>query len=74
MKEEYYRIAINITPNYCETITYTVAIAETFESFLKRQTDEFQKGDVILCIPCTKEEYIFYKRFNPKESYIKFKK
>ena len=71
MKTEYYRIAISITPNYCNSITYTVAISGSFEEFFKLQNNEYQIANLIMCQQCTQEEYNFYKQFNPKRgSYL----
>jgi len=74
MKKQFYRVAINIIPYMCSTISYTVAINESFECFLKRQSNNFQSAELVLCMPCTEKEYNFYKKYNPKHSYIKYKK
>lgn len=72
MNSEYYRLALNIRPTYCEPITYTVTIKEPFEKFMKRQTTDTQCATLILCVPCSKEEYELYKKYNPPSgSYIK---
>jgi hypothetical protein len=73
-KKEFYRLAINITPDYCAPITYTVTINEPFEVFMKRQSDKYQKATLILCMPCTEIEYRRYKKYNPSnETFIKYK-
>jgi hypothetical protein len=73
-EKEFYRLAINIDLGYESSITYTVAINEPFEVFMKRQSDEYQKATLILCMPCTEIEYLRHKKYNPsKGGYIKYK-
>ncbi len=74
MKREYYRIAFNVIPNMCSPITYTVAVSETFENFIERNSDKYQSIQVILICPCSIEDYNIHSSFNPKNSFVKLLK
>jgi hypothetical protein len=67
MNREYYRICFNIIPEGCRPITFTVAISEPFEQFVKRNKTKYRTIQVMLICSCSKEEYQLYKRFNPTD-------
>lgn len=74
MKKQYFRIAINIWDGY-KYISYTVAISEPFEEFTHRNKEENHRIVLLLCVRCTKREYLLYKKYNPsEESYVKLLK
>lgn len=82
-KQEYWRVAFNIIPNYCGPITFIAVISEPLESFCRRnqEDNEFQRFHLIMACACNKKTYILFKEFNPiadgccarfkKEDYLK---
>ena len=69
---KYYRIVINISTCSGNYRSYSIAISEDYQSFLKRQEYD---TNIIFLIKCTKKDYDFYRKYNPtNESYAKLKK
>lgn len=73
--KEYYRIALNIKPFMCESITYTATISEPFEEFIERNESSHHSISVIFISKCDEEDYEIHRQFNPgKETHVKLLK
>ena len=64
--KDFYRICFQITLMGCRPVQYTAAISEPYGAFIKRNQSKDQSITVQMVQPCTKDEYLLYKRFNPK--------